>query len=119
MQVATGRSSNSKFYSDKQRRVPLAHARRSTTQHELIMNQRALLRDAIDEVKNHDYYVYQPPRVPTAMNLEVGKEDIIIPPTRRPARKGDYKYIGNSENTTRGGPPNSQRALARKWITLH
>jgi hypothetical protein len=84
------------------------------TQHEIIINQRAQLRDAIDEVKNHDYYVYQPPRVPTAMNLEVGKEDIAMPPTRRPARKGDHKYIGR-ENIARGGPPNSQRALARKF----
>ena len=83
--------------------------------HDPILYQRRLLKEAIAKVKNHDYYVYQPPRVPTAMNLEVGKEDIIMPPTRRPARKGDHKYIGNSENTVRGGSPNSQRALARKF----
>lgn len=85
-------------------------------QQQLQAQQRIHLINAIDELYNHKYYVYQPPRVPTVMNLEVGKEDITMPPTRRPARKGDYKYIGSSENAARGGP-NSQRALARKFGT--
>ena len=84
------------------------------TPHEQRIAQRARLLHAKDEVKNHDYYVYQSPRVPTAMSLEVGEGDINMPPTRRPARVGDYKHIGSAVNSARGGQ-NSQRALARRF----
>jgi len=77
-------------------------AARPPTNRELIMNQRARLLHAKDEVKNHDYYVYQSPR------------DINMPPTRRTAGVGDHKHIGNTANAARGGP-NSQRMLARRF----